>query len=185
MADAGYRSPSRNGEPGNLSDARGVVEGGRTSRPCCEEDPMRAVQIAMGAMLGMLLLTGCLGDDAGDVADEITHVSEVRQRTDGTRATLVGFVIADGAGTRMCAAVLESYPPQCGEPSVALEGFDLAGSANVESAEGVTWSDGELQLNGTWRDGCCTSTDALRHPRGRRRGPLRRAGADGRRPPAW
>jgi hypothetical protein len=33
-----------------------------------------------------------------------------------------GYVIARGGEFRLCEAILESFPPQCGEPSLRIEG---------------------------------------------------------------
>jgi hypothetical protein len=70
-----------------------------------------------------------------------------------------GFLVApDGEPIRLCSALLESYPPQCGEPSLVVEGLDL------ESVEGLTraeepqyahtaWTDAEISLLGDIEDG--------------------------------
>lgn len=52
--------------------------------------------------------------------------------------TVRGFVVHDGTTTRLCAELLESYPPQCGAPFVRLDGLVL------NTVEGLTWSDGGM-----------------------------------------
>jgi hypothetical protein len=49
-------------------------------------------------------------------------------------------------GPQLCAAVAESYPPQCGGPDVV--GWDWAEVDGEESANGTTW--GSYQVVGTW-----------------------------------
>jgi hypothetical protein len=73
--------------------------------------------------------------------------------------TVTGFVIAsEGQPVRLCSALLESYPPQCGEPSLVVEGLDL------ESVPGITrpddpqyahtaWTDAQVPLTGEIADG--------------------------------
>jgi len=39
-----------------------------------------------------------------------------------------GYLIARAGELRLCSAILESYPPQCGEPSLRVEGTSLAPS---------------------------------------------------------
>lgn len=113
---------------------------------------MRRIAVVLVLVGGALLLSGCLGDDAGNVANEIVHVSEVAGLPDG-RVTLVGTGVAQSGEARLCAAVMESHPPQCGQPSVLIEGFDLEGMDGTQTAGGVTWTDGEIQLNGKLGDG--------------------------------
>lgn len=52
--------------------------------------------------------------------------------------TVRGYVVHDGTMTRLCAELLESYPPQCGAPFVALAGLAL------NTVEGLAWSDGGM-----------------------------------------
>jgi hypothetical protein len=73
--------------------------------------------------------------------------------------TVTGFIVAsEGEPVRLCSALLESYPPQCGQPALAVEGLDL------EAVEGLTrpddpqyshtaWTDTEVSLVGNVEDG--------------------------------
>jgi hypothetical protein len=73
-----------------------------------------------------------------------------------------GFIVApEGERVRLCTALLESYPPQCGEPSLVVEGLELATIEGLESTDDpslaqVTWSDAEVSLLGTVEDGVLT-----------------------------
>ena len=63
---------------------------------------------------------------------------------------------------RLCSALLESYPPQCGEPSLVVEGLDLATvagltSTNDPSLAQVTWSDMRDLRAGELVDGVLTA----------------------------
>lgn len=73
-----------------------------------------------------------------------------------------GYLVApEGEPVRLCAALLESYPPQCGAPSLVVEGIELASVEGLRRTDDpglapVTWSDGIVSLLGTVRDGVLT-----------------------------
>jgi hypothetical protein len=67
-----------------------------------------------------------------------------------------GALIASGGTVRLCYAILESYPPQCGRPSLVVRGLDLDTVRELTNANGVTWSDREVRLRGTVADGTFT-----------------------------
>jgi hypothetical protein len=101
------------------------------------------VLVAVAAMLA-LLVAGCgdasdgpsaeppvedpLPDDDGGAAGGTTmavhSVSEARAMDEDGSLHVVGLLIDDGSGWRLCDLVLESYPPQCGGDSLAVEGLD-------------------------------------------------------------
>jgi hypothetical protein len=75
----------------------------------------------------------------------------------GTELLVVAPLIATGDDVRLCGAVMESYPPQCGEPSLPLEGLSLDAVVGLtrpgpEYAE-VVWTDFPLLVFGTMQDG--------------------------------
>lgn len=64
-----------------------------------------------------------------------------------------GFYLADDGGVRLCEALAESFPPQCGGASIPFDnsaGADL-GTLSVE--QGVTWSDQPVLVVGRVVDG--------------------------------
>lgn len=64
-----------------------------------------------------------------------------------------GFYFADRSGIRLCEALAESFPPQCGGAFIAFDnsaGADL-GVLSVE--QGVTWSDQPVVVVGSVIDG--------------------------------
>jgi hypothetical protein len=67
-----------------------------------------------------------------------------------------GALIVSGGTARLCYAILESYPPQCGGPSLVVGGLELDTVGELTSASGVTWSDREVKLRGTVNDGTLT-----------------------------
>ena len=52
-----------------------------------------------------------------------------------------GALFVDAEGTvRLCDAIAESFPPQCGGPSLLVEGLNLAG-LELDEANGVRWAE--------------------------------------------
>ena len=64
-----------------------------------------------------------------------------------------GYVVAAGSEIRLCDALAESYPQQCGVASLVVEGVPLDELPGLTSAEGVTWSEREVELLGRVADG--------------------------------
>ena len=75
-----------------------------------------------------------------------------------------GYVVAaEGGPVRLCSALLESFPPQCGEPSLVVEGLDLDALDGLKSTArdgGIVaearWSEQPVSLLGTVEDGVLT-----------------------------
>jgi hypothetical protein len=68
----------------------------------------------------------------------------------GDQPVLVnGALFIDPDGTvRLCDAMMESFPPQCGGASLVVEGLDLSGIPDLEDANGIRWAEA-VQLFGT------------------------------------
>ena len=60
---------------------------------------------------------------------------------------------------RICDAIAESFPPQCGGPSLRLAGYDVGTAAGVQEHEGVRWAE-NVSVFGT-RDGDTLTVDNL------------------------
>ena len=52
-----------------------------------------------------------------------------------------GFLLDDGSGARLCEALAESYPPQCGGTFVPVSNYEEVLGVPLQSAQGVTWTD--------------------------------------------
>lgn len=59
----------------------------------------------------------------------------------------MGTVIDTGTEVRLCTAVLESYPPQCGG-GIVLQEWSWDGLEGSESASGTTW--GSYAVHGVY-----------------------------------
>ena len=62
-----------------------------------------------------------------------------------------GFLVDTGGAVRLCDALAESYPPQCGGDSVLVEGELPA--VEWSEAQGVRWTDAQVTLRGDVEDG--------------------------------
>lgn len=112
-----------------------------------------------------LLLSGCgegsepdpAADSAGEPAGagEVLSVAEART-VDSPEAEVRGYVYVGPDGvSRLCAGLAGSFPPQCGDPSITVEGLDLDTLTGAESDQGVTWT-GETTLHGELSAGVLT-----------------------------
>jgi len=110
----------------------------------------------LAAVAAAVVAAGCGGTDGPLTVEQALG-------RDG-EATVEGFLVAPAGGpARLCSALLESYPPQCGEPSIAVEGLNLASlpglvHTNDPSLAQVTWSESAVPLNGSLADGVLTAS---------------------------
>lgn len=64
-----------------------------------------------------------------------------------------GFIVDDGTGARLCEALAESFPPQCGGASIPVSGYEPAVGTPLTSDQGVIWTDTPVSLFGEFVDG--------------------------------
>lgn len=66
------------------------------------------------------------------------------------------LVVVDGEA-RLCTALIESFPPQCGGPSLLIAGdFSIEDIDDVRTEGSVSWTDQQIQLLGAVDDGTLT-----------------------------
>ena len=113
---------------------------------------MRTRMIA--ALIGVALLAGGCGSGSTGVPAEILTPAGAAGRTG--RVVVEGFLWSVGgvAGTdvRVCEAILESYPPQCGEPSIPVDDFGLEQVGGLQREGTVAWAE-RVRLAGAIVDG--------------------------------
>lgn len=69
---------------------------------------------------------------------------------------VVGYVVVDASGARLCGILAESLPPQCGGPgSTRVVGIDKL-EARFNESQGVRWTDTHVVLWGHYADGTLT-----------------------------
>jgi hypothetical protein len=64
-----------------------------------------------------------------------------------------GYLVVTDGQARLCEALAESFPPQCGGARLKIEGLDLASIDGLQEEGGVTWSDDQIQLLGALKGG--------------------------------
>jgi len=75
-------------------------------------------------------------------------VAELLTNDDPRSVTVLGFVLWDATNARLCEVLMESFPPQCGGPSVVITNPEALEEGALESARGVKWTDGIVELSG-------------------------------------
>jgi hypothetical protein len=85
----------------------------------------------------LVVADGGSGDDPGmSVADALTHGP-----TDDL-VSVSGALFVDPDGTvRLCDAIAESFPPQCGGASIEVTDLDLSTVADLQEGNGVRWAE--------------------------------------------
>lgn len=113
-------------------------------------------------VMSLILGAGACASDDGEVAaaSEARNVrpGDVATLEDGTEARVTGTLFVTPDSIRLCESILESYPPQCGEPAVELTGVtagDVIGlSTPIESnLADVAWSEVPVSVYGTVQAG--------------------------------
>ena len=104
--------------------------------------PSRMIRIAITSLA--VAWAACGG---GAASGGLTTVAEALRARPAGVIDVRGHVIVDPDGhARLCEGLAGSYPPQCGEPSVATLSLDPRVLGHRSAAGGVTW--GEATLRG-------------------------------------
>jgi hypothetical protein len=92
---------------------------------------------ATGEAPVLVIADGGPGDGPGlSVAEALTHGP-----TDDL-VTVTGALFVDADGTvRLCDAIAESFPPQCGGERIIVTGLDLADVPDLQEENGVSWAE--------------------------------------------
>ncbi|MGH3021229.1 MAG: hypothetical protein ACRDNR_13910 [Gaiellaceae bacterium] len=75
---------------------------------------------------------------------------------------VAGNLLALGDEVRLCSALAESFPPQCGGASLVVEGLKLEEVDGLVSEGGVSWTDRPIELLGVVADGTLTVSENAR-----------------------
>ncbi len=87
-------------------------------------------------------------------------VAQLLARSSDAPISVQGLLLVDQGSARLCGAILESYPPQCGAPSVELVGADIGAIDGTTTVEGITWKEGAVLNLERAPDGRFTVVDA-------------------------
>jgi hypothetical protein len=73
-----------------------------------------------------------------------------------------GNLLAQGGEVRLCSALAESFPPQCGGASLVVEGLKLEEVDGLITEGDVAWTDRPIKLLGVVGDGTLTVSENAR-----------------------
>jgi hypothetical protein len=74
------------------------------------------------------------------------------------QVTVTGFVVQSGDEARLCEALAESFPPQCGGASIILSNLDQIDPDSLQNEGEVTWTDYAVTVFGEMADGTLMAT---------------------------
>jgi hypothetical protein len=85
----------------------------------------------------LVIADGAITEPGMSVADALGH------RATDDLVTVSGHLFVDGDGTvRLCDAIAESFPPQCGGERIVVRGLDLDAVAGLQTEGAVSWAEG-------------------------------------------
>jgi hypothetical protein len=80
--------------------------------------------------------------------------------SDSNQPILVqGFFVDSGDGPRLCEALAESFPPQCGGASIPMSDTSAVDPDSIEMNQIVRWSNDLIMVVGTIVDGVLVPTE--------------------------
>jgi hypothetical protein len=117
---------------------------------------MRTIAL-FAALLASVALVGCGGEEEPlDAGDRLTGLPVEEAVDEEGPAIVTGSLLANGDDVRLCAALAESFPPQCGGGSISVVGLDLETLDGLTTERDVTWSDLPIRVEGVLADGTLT-----------------------------
>lgn len=85
----------------------------------------------------LVIADGGISEPGMSVADALGH------RATDDLVTVSGALFVDPDGTvRLCDAIAESFPPQCGGERIVVQGLDLDAIADLQTEGDVSWAEG-------------------------------------------
>lgn len=123
----------------------------------------------LAVLVAATALTACGGDDApADAGDDSLPATatgpgisiEEALESDSDLPLLVhgNLLVLDGQA-RLCSALAESFPPQCGGASLLITGLTLAGMDGLSAEGDIMWTDRPIKLLGVVSDGVLTVSE--------------------------
>lgn len=109
---------------------------------------------------GGATVTGLAGDDLSQPMGPGISVSEALAGDQIGPILVNGFVLIRDGEARLCEALAESFPPQCGGPSLTLDGFE-PDSVMLSEEQGVRWTDDVVQIVGVRNGDVLEITDGM------------------------
>jgi hypothetical protein len=104
----------------------------------------------LSILLAAALFVGCGDDDSGGASPGGTSTPVFIDNVSGSDdpQLVTGNLLVQGGEARLCSALAESFPPQCGGPSLLVNGLDLETVAGLTTEGDVSWTDHTIILEG-------------------------------------
>jgi hypothetical protein len=84
-----------------------------------------------------------IADGDPDLGSGLSVAQALTHRATDDLVTVSGALFVDADGTvRLCDAIAESFPPQCGGDRLIVQGLDLATVAGLQTEGEVSWAEG-------------------------------------------
>ncbi len=74
-------------------------------------------------------------------------------------AVVTGFLVDTGGEYRLCEALAESFPPQCGGANIALTSIDQIDPDDLQTEGSITWTDYAVTISGEMVDGTLVAAE--------------------------
>ena len=100
---------------------------------------------------GLLLLGVACGSGSETPAGPVS-ITEPLDVVTGNEVLVEGVLVVDGE-VRICEALAESFPPQCGGFFLVVRGLDVTEIPGTSEEQGVVWTEAFILLTGTVEDG--------------------------------
>ena len=109
--------------------------------------------LALLAALALVLGGSACGQDSTPFSSqgELTVEEALVSGRDGRLTVTGALFVVKGRPARLCSAIAESYPPQCGGASVIVEGLEPSSIPELEVEGDVAWAE-SVALVGTLED---------------------------------
>lgn len=122
--------------------------------------------ICIALVLAVVALPACGGDD-DEPSDDTSRIAagpgisidDALASSSEEQLLVNGNLLAQGDEIRLCSALAESFPPQCGGASLVVEGLKLEEVDGLVTEGDVSWTDRPIQLLGVVSDGTLTVSE--------------------------
>jgi hypothetical protein len=120
--------------------------------------------ICVALVVAAAALAACGGDDSADDTTGIgagaaLSIDDALASDSDERLVVSGNLLVTADEVRLCSALAESFPPQCGGSALVVEGLKLEDVAGLITEGDVSWTDRPIQLLGVLSDGTLTVSE--------------------------